>query len=114
MYVIEKQMLEFEQDLSVSGLCPDVHFTIISVGHMTSLNLELVNCWDANLIPLLYRCCGESSDQWQRSKSCSPSNCNTTGRTLETEKLQCNGATRAVHCFYKVTFFPVPVPLAAW
>jgi hypothetical protein len=60
-------MLEFEQDLSVSGLCPDVHFTIISVGHTISVNLELVNCWDAKLVPLLYRCssmcCGGSSDQ---------------------------------------------------
>jgi len=83
-------MLEFEQDMSVSGLCPDVYFTIIDVGHMISLNLELVNCWVAKLVPLLYwrnsMCCGGSSEQWQRSKLCSPSNCNTMGRTQEAEK----------------------------
>ena len=85
MYVIEKQMLESEQDLSVSVLCPDVYFIIICVRHMISLNQELVNCWETNLVTLLYRCnsmcCGGSSDQWQRSKLCSPSNCNTIGRT---------------------------------
>jgi len=56
IYVREKQMLEFEQHLRVSGLCPVVHFTVISVERMTSLNQELVNCWDAELVTLLYRC----------------------------------------------------------
>ena len=37
-YVRQKQMLEFEQHLSVSVLCPVVHFTIIIVEHMISLN----------------------------------------------------------------------------
>ena len=49
-------MLEFEQHSSVSGLCPVVHFTIISVEHMISLKQELVNCCDAELVMLLYRC----------------------------------------------------------
>ena len=40
MYVIEKQMLEFEQDLSVSGLYQVVHFTISSVGHITAEKLQ--------------------------------------------------------------------------
>jgi len=56
IYVIEKRKLEFEEHLSVSGLCPVVPFTIISVEHMISLNQELVNCWDAKLVTLLYRC----------------------------------------------------------
>ena len=49
-------MLEFEQHLSVSGLCPVVHFTIISVEHLISLNQKFVNCCDAKLVMLLYRC----------------------------------------------------------
>jgi hypothetical protein len=52
---IEKQMLEFEQHLSVSGLSPVVHFTVIGVECMISLNQESVNCWDAKLVTLLYR-----------------------------------------------------------
>ena len=43
MNVIEKQMLEFEQHMSVSGLCPVVHFTIISIGHMISFTQGSVN-----------------------------------------------------------------------
>jgi hypothetical protein len=49
-------MLELKQHWSVSGFCPVVHFTIISVEHMISLNQESVNCWDAKLVTLLYRC----------------------------------------------------------
>ena len=56
MYVMEKQMLELEQHWSVSGLCPVAHFTVISVGHTISLNQESVNCLDAKLATLLYRC----------------------------------------------------------
>jgi len=56
IFVTEKQKLELKQHLSVSGLCPVVQFTIISFEHMVSLNQELVNCWDAKLVTLLYRC----------------------------------------------------------
>jgi hypothetical protein len=43
MNVIEKQMLEFEQHLNVAGLCPVVHFTIISIGHTISFTPGSVN-----------------------------------------------------------------------
>jgi hypothetical protein len=56
MYVIEKHMSELEKHWSVSGLCPVVDFTIISVEHVISFNQELDNCWDAKLATLLYRC----------------------------------------------------------
>jgi len=49
-------MLVFEQHLSVSGLCSVVHFTIISVEYTISLNQGFVNCCDAKLVMLLYRC----------------------------------------------------------